>query len=101
MASGGLELHSDAVHAVALTSGRRAVGENMAQMPAAMAAMHFRAGHEEAAVLRGSDGAFQRSGEARPASAAFELGIGRIERLSAPSADEGADALFRVQRAAA
>src|SRR3546814_17648053 len=71
----------------------------MAGMAAAAAAMHLGARIAEVAVGRGADRAFERRPEARPAGAAVELGLARIERQRAAGADEGAGALFLVERA--
>src|SRR5262245_13087852 len=98
---GGLEREGDAVDAVAQAGGRRAVGEHMAQVAAAAAAVHLRAHHEVAAVLGGLHGARLRIVEARPAGAALELGLGNEQRLSAAGALERAGPLLGKQRAAA
>src|SRR5947208_1120188 len=50
-----LELHRHAVHAVAQAGGRRAVGEDVAEVAAAAGAVDLGAGLEEAAVDRGAD----------------------------------------------
>src|SRR3546814_15952762 len=71
----------------------------MAGMAAAAAAMHLGARIAEVAVGRGADRAFERRPEARPAGAAVELGLARIARERAAGADEGAGALFPVERA--
>src|SRR5262249_15953393 len=78
-----------------------AIVEHMAKMTAALTAMHFRAGHEEAAILAGLHCAFQRLIEARPAGAAFELRLGVKQLLAAPRADELAVPLLGIQRAGA
>src|SRR5689334_19361699 len=72
----GLELERDAIQAVAQAGGRRAVLEDMAEMPAAARAMHLRARIDEMEVGRGLDRAFLRGKKARPAGAAVELGVG-------------------------
>ena len=55
-----LEVHRHAVHAVALPGRAWPVVEHVAEMAAASAAMHLGASHEKAAVLSGTDRAFQR-----------------------------------------
>src|SRR5271166_1269194 len=94
-----LEVHRRAVHAIALPGRAWAVVEHVAEMAAAPAAMHLGARHEEAAVLRGADGPFQRLIEAGPAGAAFELGIRCKHLLAAAGASELAVPLLRIQRA--
>src|SRR3546814_16953188 len=70
----------------------------MAEMAAAAAAMHLGARIAEVAVGRGADRAFERRPEARPAGAAVELGLDRIERHRAAGAAGGAGARFLVGR---
>src|SRR5262245_17517686 len=77
---GRLELEGDPVDAVAQAGGRRAVGEHVAQMAAAAAAMHLGAHHAVAAVLGGLHGAGLGRVEARPARTALELGLGDEQR---------------------
>src|SRR5690606_11512660 len=84
--SGRDEFQRDAVEAMALAGGRRAVVEDMPQMPAAAAAMAFRAHHEQRGVLGRADGAGQGLPEARPTRAAVELGVRGIEFLAAAGA---------------
>ena len=73
----GLELQRHAVHAIAQARGLGAVVEDMAQMAAAAAAMHFGADHHLAGVGLGEHGAGQRLPEAGPAGAAVVFGVGR------------------------
>src|SRR4051812_42039635 len=73
----------------------------MAEVTAAIRAMHFGAGHEKAAVGGGSHRPLQGLPEAGPARAALVLGRGIEEPLAAAGAEEGAGALLGVQRAAA
>src|ERR1700733_3924095 len=96
-----LECERDAVHAVALSGWRRAVGKHMTQMSVASRAVHFRPHHPEVAVDRRGDGLLERSAEARPAGAAFELRLGGKQRLPAAGARERSHAFFVVERACA
>src|SRR6185437_10984123 len=96
-----LEPHRRAVHAITLAGGRRAVREQVPQMPTAAAAMHLGADHEKAAVLMGLHRIVQRREEARPAGAALELGAGGEQLLATPRTHECAAPLFDVQRAGA
>src|SRR4029079_12963886 len=82
----GDELERDSVHAIAQARGLGPVVEHVAQMPAAAAAMHLRARHEQAFVVGGGDGVLQRRIEAGPAGAAVELGGGGEERQVAAGA---------------
>src|SRR3546814_12991595 len=66
-------------------------------MAAAEPAKHSGARIAEVAVGRRTDRAFERGPEARPAGAAVELGLARIERQGAAGADEGSGALFLVE----
>ena len=45
-----MKVERGSIHAIALTGGLRAVVKHVAEMAAAPAAMHFCAGHEQAAV---------------------------------------------------
>src|SRR5437762_8678665 len=96
-----LEGERRAVHAVALAGRRRAVGKDVAEMAAALGAVHLGAAHEEAAVGRCAHGAGQRLPERGPARAAFELGAGIEQRRAAAGAAEGALALLLIERAGA
>src|ERR1700761_6018912 len=96
-----LEIHRHAVDAVAQVGRRRAVLEDMAEMAAAAAAMHFGAGHEIAVVGRGLDRSRLRIVETRPAGAAVELLLRYEQRLAAADASKRAGALFVVERATA
>src|SRR5262245_26767738 len=80
---------------------RRPVLEHVAEMAAAATAVYFRAHHAEAAIGRGLDRARNRIVEARPASAALELGLGDEQRLRAAGARKRAGTLLIVERAAA
>src|SRR3954447_11791048 len=77
------ELHRHAVDAVAQACRRGTVGEYVAQVAAAAAAMHFRARHAVARVVGALDRAGLRIVEAGPAGAAFEFALGDEQRLIA------------------
>ena len=81
--SGGGEVHRRAVHAIALAGGLGAVVEDMAQMPAAARAFDFGAGNADAGIAHRHHRALQRRVEARPAGAAFELGLAAEQLLRA------------------
>src|SRR3954462_6593857 len=93
-----LERHGKAVHAIALAGRRRAVGEHMPQMAAAIGAMHLGAAHKEAAVFGLTHRTLQRGVEARPARAALKFGLGIEQRLATAATEKRAGALLRVQR---
>src|SRR3954452_8693780 len=82
-ASGAVQLERDRVDAPALARRTRAVVEHVAEMRAAAAAEHLRAGHPVGAVLARLDRlGDRRLGEARPAGAGVELRV-RAEQLVA------------------
>src|SRR5882757_6667274 len=95
-----VEIHRPPVDAVALMRRRRAVGEAMAEMTAAAAAVHLGAHHAVAAVRRRFDRTRLGIVEARPARPALEFALGDEQLLSASRAGECAGALLEVQRAA-
>src|SRR5437016_3356679 len=97
--SGANELQGDAVHAVAKARGHGTIVEDVAEMPSAPAAMHFRADHEELAVGRGPDRALDGVPEAGPARAAVELRVRGEKRQVAARAEIGAAPVFLVERA--
>src|SRR5262249_40787391 len=69
-----VEFQGRGVHAVALAGRRGPVVEDVPQMAAAVLAVHFGPGHEEAAVRLGVDAVVrERLPEARPAGAGIEL----------------------------
>lgn len=70
----------------------------MTEMSSAVAAMHFRAGHEMAVVLRGANGLVERLEEAGPTAAALEFRVGREQRLPASGAAKRAIAMLVVER---
>lgn len=74
-----MKLKRDAVHAIAKTGRRRAVIENVAEMAAATATVHFGSCEHEPVVARRFNGVRQRPIETRPTRAAVEL-RGRIEQ---------------------
>src|SRR5206468_2999679 len=78
----GTKLERRAVHAIAQSSWRRAVGKHVPQVAAASRAVHLCALHEKAVVDRRFDAALARREEARPAGAALEFRIRRKQRLS-------------------
>src|SRR6185437_1962794 len=80
---------------------RRAVLEDVAEMAAAAAAMHFRARHEQAVVGRALDRARLRIVETRPAGAALEFLLRGEQRLLAAGTIKRAGALLVIERAAA
>src|SRR5947208_7761536 len=90
-----------AVHALALAGRRRTVLKNMPEMPAAMAAMHLGAHHEEAAVAGFPDGVDERRPKARPPGAAVELGAGVEQRLAAAGAMVDSGSILLVEWAGA
>src|SRR5260370_3987528 len=95
-----LEIHRDAVDAVAQVRRRRAVVEYVAEMAAAAAAIYLGAHHAVAAIDRGLDRARLRIVEARPAGAAVEFSLRHEQRLPAPGARERAGAFLIIERAA-
>src|SRR5579863_5324300 len=95
----GVKIERHAVHAIALAGRRRPIVENMAQMPAATAAMHLGANHEKAAVARRFDRAVERRREARPAGAAVEFGAGVEQLLTAAGAMIDPGTVLLVERA--
>src|SRR5689334_19187834 len=97
----GMEIERDAVHAIAQSGRRRPVLEDVAEMAAAVAAMHLGAHHEKAAVALGFHRAIERRGKARPAGAAVEFGGGVEQRPAAAGAMIDAGGVFLVERAGA
>ena len=75
------------VHAVALSGGRRPVGEDVAEVAAAFLAADLRPGDEHAPVTMLLNGVrIHRLVEARPARAGVELRVGAEELRAAPRA---------------
>src|SRR6201996_7739355 len=92
-----IELQRRRIDAVTQSGRPRAVLEHMAEMTIAARAQHFGADHAVAHVAFLVDTAFGcRLGEARPAAAGIELGIGLEQRLSAAGADIGARAMLML-----
>ena len=96
-----LELQRHAIHAVALAARLRAVGKHVAEVAAAARTVHLGAAHEVAAVLVGPHRPGHGPVEARPARAAFVLGVRLKELLAAAGAAEHAAAVLLVERAGA
>src|SRR5215831_13662221 len=94
-------ISGDAVDAIAQSSGRRSVLEDMAQMPAAALAMHFRAWQQQQVVGGGADCVRQRPIEARPTGLAVVFGLRGEQRKIAARAGKRALALLVVERARA
>src|SRR5690606_34742094 len=92
------EFQSHAIHAVAQASRRRAIVENMAEMPATAAAMHLSACHEKLAIHAGADRTVDRLRETRPASAAVKLGLRREQRQIASGAVVSPGCIVLVER---
>src|SRR3569833_1816013 len=72
----GFELQRHAIHAVAQAGGRRAVVEDVAEMPAAAAAVHLAVVLPQTADGREAHGIGQDAEETGPAGAALELRVG-------------------------
>src|SRR2546423_8646107 len=82
-----VELERAGVDAVALPGAAGTVGEHVTQMSAARRAGHLDPVHSEAVVVMQLDvGPVRRLGEARPAGARFELGLGGEQLGSAARA---------------
>src|SRR5262245_29346230 len=93
------ERRGNAVHAIAHSGRCRAVGKDVAEMPATSTAVHLDAGHHHAAIGRRGHGAFDRRRKARPAGAALELRLGGKKRLSAAGTMKSALPLLPVELA--
>src|SRR5271166_5593031 len=90
-----LGLQRRRVDAVAKPGWARAIVEDVAEMASAFRAQHLGADHAVAGIALLIDMAFgRRRGEARPAAAGIEFGIGFEQRLSAAGADIGARAVL-------
>ena len=94
-----LEFQGDSIHAVALPSGLGPVVEHVAEVTAAVPAMHFRSWNDQAVIVRGADGILNRRKKARPAGAAVEFGFGAKERQIAGSTSEQTRAMLVIERA--
>src|SRR5690606_33326164 len=92
------ERQRDAVHAVAQAGGGRTVGEDVAKMAAAAAAMHLGARIAELVVGGLAHRVVERLPEAGPAGAAVVLGGGVEEWQVAALAGEDAGAVLVEQR---
>src|SRR5258708_3436029 len=89
-----VEHQANAVDAIAKTGRLRSVIEDVPEMAAAAAAMHFGAQHAVGAILGLADGVFQRLIKTRPAGAAFEFGLRGEQRQVAAGAGENALAML-------
>src|SRR3990172_6751524 len=94
----GDELQGYPVVAPALSGRRGAVVEYVALMPAATPAVVFLSRQDQLEVGLGLDILFDCLCEARPASAALELGLGPEQWQAASGAYKRARALLLVQR---
>src|SRR5262245_17566409 len=77
----GLEVHGDAVDAIAQMRRRGPVVKHVPEMAAAPAAMHLGAHHPIASIGRSFDRTLHRIVEARPAGTALELLLRHEQRL--------------------
>src|SRR6266446_3348188 len=94
-----VKVERGAVHAVAQAGGLRTIVKYVAEVTAALAAMHFGTGHEKTAVGLRLDCLLNRRREARPAGAAVEFGVRGKQRLAATGAAVDALAILLVERA--
>src|SRR6187431_3209426 len=98
----GAKLERDAVHAVAQAGGLGTVWKHMAEMAAAVGAVHFGPRHIHTAVLGGIHGRVAcRSEEAWPAGTALVLRLRTKEEMATGGTVELAFPFLRVQRARA
>src|SRR5271163_2802005 len=96
---GRMKYQRVAVHAVAQSGRLRPVIEDVAEVTATAAAVDFGPQHAEGPVFGLADGVIERLVEARPASAALELGLRGKQRQVAAGASKGALAMFLQERA--
>src|SRR6516225_3259248 len=94
-----MKVERRSIHAITQPGRLRAVVENVAEVAAAAAAVHFGAGHEKAAVGLRLDRLLDRRRKARPAGSAVELGVGGEQRLAATGTMVDAFAVLLVERA--
>jgi len=95
----GLELQGQRVDAVALTSGSRSIGEDMAQVASAAGTGDLGAAHAEGGVVVLVDDAVGDSlGEARPSRPRVELVVGAEQLGPARRAAEQAGVVHVEQR---
>src|SRR5882762_11211701 len=94
-----MEHQAKAVDAIAQAGRLWSVVEDMAEVAAAAAAMHFGAEDAEGAILGLADGVFQGLIKTRPAGAAFEFGLRGEQRQVAAGAGEDALAMLLQERA--
>jgi hypothetical protein len=88
--SAGLETEDYAINAVPEPGRGRPIFEDMAQMPATLAAVGFRPNHSETAVRRGLNRALEWGEKAGPSGPALELALSFEERLPAADTAESA-----------
>src|SRR4029077_2386021 len=95
------ELQRDAVVAIALAGGLRAVVEHVTLVAVATRAVVFGAWQHELEIGLGAQRAVDRRVKARPSRATLVLALRQEQRQIATGAHEGALALFAVQWAGA
>src|SRR6185312_12979084 len=86
------------IHAISETGRGRTVVEHVPEMAAATAAMNLCPVHTHGRIVAGFDRVRQGLVKARPARAAFELGLGVEKRQRATSATEGSRPMFVEKR---
>src|SRR5215472_684090 len=96
---GAMKVEGGTVHAVTQSAGLRTVVEDVAEMAAASAAVHFGAAHEETSVGLSLDRTVDRRREAGPTGSAVELGGRGEQRLAAAGTVIDTLAVFLVERA--
>src|SRR5439155_4013379 len=79
----------------------RTIRKHVAEVAAALGAVHFGSRHEEAAIFGGADRVLERLPEARPAGSAFELRVRAEQRVAASGAIKGSASLFLIERTGA
>ena len=89
----------ETVDAIAQAGRLRTVIEDVAEVTAAAAAMHFGAQHAEGAVLGLAERIVERLPETRPAGATLIFGVRREQRQVASGTGKGAFALLFQERA--
>ena len=93
-----LEVQRHAIDAVPKTCRARAIFEHMPEVTLAAGAMDLGTDHSVGAIRRGFNGILNGLPEARPSSAAVELGPRCEELLTASRASKPPLAVFLVQR---
>lgn len=89
----GFEFEGGGVHAVAVSGGLGAVGEDVAEVGVAFGTDHFGALHAEGAVVMGGDGIGFGGVEAGPSARGIEFSLRFEERLAAAAAGVSAGAV--------